>query len=198
MDTTNNNMHASLDRMLVRVFKSPVYLDAAQFFGDKLKTLVMKKCVEAYTFEKLDKNWQMFLGACLYSTGMRSKAEPDYPLYSGLTEEQIKAIQSHIKESSVTFEELLEDEDKAFLFTYGTKIITNKDRYPNVEFLPSNEITQIGDIGGTTLLLVGREQGTNAPMVARSYEMDSDEELFAIPLYELLNSQDLINITEEI
>ena len=198
MNVTNKNMHASLDRMLVRVFQSPIYLNAAQFFGDKLNSLVFQKCAEDDTFEKLDENWQVFLGACLYSTGMRSRTDPDYPLYSGLTPEQITAIQSHIKDSNSTLDQLLKDEDKAYLFARGRKIITNKDRYPNVEFLSSDEMNQIGDIGGITLLLVGKEQGTNAPVVARSYENDSDEELFAIPLYELLNSQDPVNITEEI
>ncbi|MDM9583124.1 hypothetical protein [Nostoc sp. GT001] len=192
----NKNMHASLDRMLVRVFNSQYYLDTAP--GDKFNSLVIEKCTKADTFEKLDKNWQTFLGACLYSAGMRPGSKPDYPLYSGLTDEQIKAIQSCIKKEDSDFTLEFTDADKAFLSAREKKIITNKDRYPDVDFLPNDEIFKIGDIGGTALLLVGTEQGSNAPIVAKSYESDSDEELFAIPLYELLNSQDPVNITEEI
>jgi hypothetical protein len=66
--------------------------------------------------------------------------------------------------------------------------ITNRDRYPNVEFLPDSEIKPVGDVGGTTLVKVGTEEGTDVMVVARSYSQDpTTEDLFAVPLYELLN-----------
>lgn len=66
--------------------------------------------------------------------------------------------------------------------------ITNRDRFPNVKFLPDSEIKPVGDVGGTTLVQVGTEEGTDVMVVARSYSQDpTTEDLFAIPLYELLN-----------
>lgn len=67
--------------------------------------------------------------------------------------------------------------------------IINRDRYPDVDFLPDSEIKPIGTCEGVRLVLVGKEQGTNADVVAKSYsdEFSPDEELHATPLYELLN-----------
>ena len=76
-------------------------------------------------------------------------------------------------------------------------MIVNRDRFPDVDFLPEAEIRKIGTVGKTTLVLVGREQGTDAPIVSRSYTADpTTEELFAFPLYTLLNGQDPIDIPE--
>ncbi|MBW4675940.1 MAG: hypothetical protein KME52_18535 [Desmonostoc geniculatum HA4340-LM1] len=80
-------------------------------------------------------------------------------------------------------------------------MITNKNRMPDVDFLPDNKIHPIGNIGGTRLVLLGKEKGTNVAVVSRSYtaEFDPDEELFAIPLYELIShSQESIELTEDI
>jgi hypothetical protein len=79
--------------------------------------------------------------------------------------------------------------------------ITNKDRLPEVDFLPSNKIRPVGTIGGVGLVLLGKEQGTNAPVVSRFYaaEFDPNEEFFAVSLYELLShSQEAVVLTEEI
>lgn len=81
-------------------------------------------------------------------------------------------------------------------------MITNKDRFPDVDFLPESEIRQIGTIGGFPLVLVGFEtgfaEGQKNPIVARSYSSDpTSEDLFATPLVELMTSQDPIAITEE-
>lgn len=77
--------------------------------------------------------------------------------------------------------------------------IANADRFPDVDFLPIDEIRPIGDVEGTTLVLVGREQGTDAAVVARSYTDDpASEQLHAVPLYELLSHTfGEVNITEE-
>lgn len=72
---------------------------------------------------------------------------------------------------------------------------------PDVDFLPDSEIRPIGNIGGTRLVLLGKEQGTNVAVVSRSYttEFDPNEEFFAIPLYELIgHSQESVEITENI
>lgn len=75
--------------------------------------------------------------------------------------------------------------------------IVNRDRFPDVDFLPDGQIKPIGDVGGVTLVLVGREQGSKADVVARAYtDKPATENLFAMPLYELLNhSQDPVNLT---
>jgi hypothetical protein len=78
--------------------------------------------------------------------------------------------------------------------------ITNRDRFPEVDFLPDSEIRAIGDVEGIKLVLVGRFQGVDAPVVAKSYTDDpTTEELFAMPLYELLSHTfGAVNITENI
>jgi len=191
-------MHASLDRMLNVVFSSPYFRELGND-NTKLNWLTMQKCLAAYTFEKLDKNWQIFLGACLYSADIRDINLQAYPpIAAGLTEKQIKIINSRLKKGSITASELITDEDIASLPSTEKKII-NQEQFPEVDFLKSDDFYQIGTIGDTTLLLVGKEQGSKAPIVAKSYESARDsEELFAVPLYALLNSQEPINITEDI
>ncbi len=75
--------------------------------------------------------------------------------------------------------------------------IKNRDRFPDVDWLEPDEIKQIGEIGGTPLVLIGWEQGWGAPIVSCAYTADpASEELFAVPLYELQgHSQDPISIT---
>lgn len=74
--------------------------------------------------------------------------------------------------------------------------ITNRDRFPDVDFLPDSEIKPVGDVGGVTLVLVGNEQGTDAPVVSRAYtDKPATEDLFAVPVYALLSqSQDPVNL----
>jgi|SRR5579885_789694 len=86
--------------------------------------------------------------------------------------------------------------DEANSTSSASPNIVNRNRFPDVDFLPADEIRPVGDTGGTTLVLVGKEQGSNAPVVALSYTNDpASEDLFAVPLYELLNhSQDPINL----
>ena len=78
--------------------------------------------------------------------------------------------------------------------------ITNRDRHPYVDWVSDEEIRKIGDIGGIPLVLVGFEdglEGRKSPVVAHSYSSDPlTEELHAIPIYELMNAQDPITITE--
>jgi hypothetical protein len=76
--------------------------------------------------------------------------------------------------------------------------ITNRDRFPDVDFLPDNQIKLVGSVGSTTLVLVGHEQGSDSLVVAKSYAADpTKEDLFAVPLYELMShSQDAVNITD--
>ncbi|RCJ20154.1 hypothetical protein A6S26_05380 [Nostoc sp. ATCC 43529] len=78
-------------------------------------------------------------------------------------------------------------------------MITNKNRMPDVDFLPDDEIRPIGNIGGTRLVLLGKEKGTDVAVVSRSYasEFDPKEDFFAIPLYELIShSQERIELKE--
>jgi hypothetical protein len=80
-------------------------------------------------------------------------------------------------------------------------VITNKDRYKNVDFLSDDKIRPIGNIGGVRLVLLGKEQGTGTAVVSRSYSVvfDPKEDFFAVPLYELINhSQEPIELTEDI
>lgn len=72
--------------------------------------------------------------------------------------------------------------------------IKNKHRHPDVDFLPESEVKIIGTIGGLNLVLLGKQQGTGADVVAHAYTEDfTSEELFAVPLGELLaHSQDKI------
>jgi hypothetical protein len=78
--------------------------------------------------------------------------------------------------------------------------VSNRDRFPDVEFLPDAEIRAIGDVEGITLVLVGREQGSNAPVVARAYtDNPTSEDLHAVPLYELMaHTFGSINILEKL
>lgn len=72
--------------------------------------------------------------------------------------------------------------------------ITNRDRFPDVNFLPDSKMRAFGSIGSTKLVLVGSERGSNAPVVAKSYTAEpTKENLFAIPLYELMkHTQDAL------
>ncbi|HEY9781840.1 MAG TPA: hypothetical protein V6D09_17085 [Leptolyngbyaceae cyanobacterium] len=67
-------------------------------------------------------------------------------------------------------------------------MITNRDRFPDVNFLEPNDFKIIGDVEGTPLVLIGREQGSDALVVSRTHTDDpKTENLFAVPLYELLS-----------
>ncbi|MBW4692210.1 MAG: hypothetical protein KME27_10635 [Lyngbya sp. HA4199-MV5] len=74
--------------------------------------------------------------------------------------------------------------------------IKNRDRFPDVDFLPDDQIKPVGDVGGVTLVLVGKEQGSDAPVVALSRTDDpASEELSPVSLESLLKfSQDPINL----
>lgn len=77
-------------------------------------------------------------------------------------------------------------------------VIQNRDKFPNVKFVPDSEIKQVGDVGGVPLVKVGVEEGTEVMVVARAYTSDpGTEDLFAVPLYQLLShSPDPVNIYE--
>jgi len=80
-------------------------------------------------------------------------------------------------------------------------MITNRDRFPNVDFVPEEEIRPIGTVGGVRLVMLGKDQDTDSIVVSRSYSepFSTSENFFAMPLYELLNhSQDPIDLTENI
>ncbi len=76
--------------------------------------------------------------------------------------------------------------------------ITNRDRFPEVDFLKDDEIKVIGDVGGDPLAQVGTEQGTNDIIVSRCQtDRPGGEELFAVPLSELAShSKEVITIDE--
>lgn len=78
--------------------------------------------------------------------------------------------------------------------------IINRDRFPDVDFLPPDQFKIVGDADGTPLVLIGTERGSDAAVVSRSQTPDpATEDLFAVPLYELLNhSFGSINIEEEL
>lgn len=66
--------------------------------------------------------------------------------------------------------------------------ISNRDRHPDVDFLPDSQIVSIGDVEGDTLVKVGVQRGTDDLVVARSYTSSpATEKLFAVPLSELLS-----------
>ena len=78
--------------------------------------------------------------------------------------------------------------------------ITNRDRFPDVNFLDPNEFKIIGDVEGTPLVLIGREQGSDALVVSRTRTDDpTTENLFAVPLYELISHTfGAVNIAEDV
>jgi hypothetical protein len=79
-------------------------------------------------------------------------------------------------------------------------MIANRDRFPNVDFLPPKEQRIIGSAEDIPLVLLGREQGTETLIVALSYEEDfTKEKLQAVPVYELIShTQGAIVIEENI
>lgn len=50
------------------------------------------------------------------------------------------------------------------------KPIKNKERYPDIDWL--DEAKSVGDIGGIPLVLIGHEQGTDEPILARDIRND--------------------------
>ena len=78
--------------------------------------------------------------------------------------------------------------------------IANQSKFPDVDFLPESEFRQVGTVAGTPLFLIGKEQGSDAAVVAKVESGDPEtEQLFAIPLHELIShTHHQIEITEEI
>lgn len=76
--------------------------------------------------------------------------------------------------------------------------IHNRDRFPNVDFLPPEQFKIVGDAEGIPLVKVGFEQGTDALVVAKSYTSNPQaEDLHAVPAYELIaHSYGPVNIKE--
>jgi hypothetical protein len=73
-------------------------------------------------------------------------------------------------------------------------IISNRDRYPDVNFFDENDIRIIGK--GVLLAYLEKEEGTNAVIVA---EVKGGGSLFAVPLHELMvHTYGSIEITEEL
>jgi len=65
--------------------------------------------------------------------------------------------------------------------------IVNMSDHPDVRFFEEGKWRSIGSSDDAALILIGEEEGTGADVVAKSYSNDfRTEELFAIPLYELL------------
>ncbi|MBW4635798.1 MAG: hypothetical protein KME30_29135 [Iphinoe sp. HA4291-MV1] len=76
-------------------------------------------------------------------------------------------------------------------------MITNKDRFLDVDFVPDNQIRPIGTVGSDRLVYLGKQQGTGSLVVSRSYapQFTPTEKFFAVPLDELYaHSQDPITI----
>ncbi|MGI0494184.1 hypothetical protein ACN4EG_20560 [Alkalinema pantanalense CENA528] len=71
--------------------------------------------------------------------------------------------------------------------------IKNKERWPGIAWETSPHI--IGSVGAEALWLIGYEEGSNAAIVARSFEA-IPQELAPCYLYELLSQQDPVTITE--
>ena len=77
--------------------------------------------------------------------------------------------------------------------------IINRDRYPNVNFLPDDQIRIAGDAEGIPIALIGVEQGTDAPVVSKVEGDLVKANLFAVPLYELLShTYGAVNIAEDV
>lgn len=76
--------------------------------------------------------------------------------------------------------------------------IKNRNRFPEVKFLPESEQRIIGDVEGVPLVLLGIEEGTDDQIVARSYSSDfKSEELHAVSLSELMRfTQGTLNLKE--
>jgi hypothetical protein len=74
--------------------------------------------------------------------------------------------------------------------------IKNRDRFPDIDFLPEDEQRIIGDAEGIPLVLLGTEQGSEDMIVARSYSDNfRTEELQPVSVSELLRfTQGAINI----
>lgn len=77
--------------------------------------------------------------------------------------------------------------------------VINRDRFPDVDFLPDSEFKIIGDAEGEILVLLGKEQGTGSAIVATTdTPYFQDQDLEATPLQSILKfAQGSVNITEK-
>ncbi|HEY9644382.1 MAG TPA: hypothetical protein V6C57_28060 [Coleofasciculaceae cyanobacterium] len=77
--------------------------------------------------------------------------------------------------------------------------IVNRDRFPEVDFLPESEFKVIGEAEGELLVLLGKEQGTGSAIVATTdTPYFQNQDLQAVPLQSILKfAQGPVNITEK-
>ncbi|WP_088889573.1 hypothetical protein [Leptolyngbya ohadii] len=148
---------------------------------------------EAYSLNNLPQKMRDFLERCNRSL------EVEYELFGGIASSLTEAEQIDRILAKMVDDGDVESPTKISVSQKTKPIISNRDRFPDVDFLDAADIRPIGTVGSTTLVLVGYEQGSQAAIVALAKtHRPSEEELFAMPLYELIgHSFDPIKITDE-
>jgi hypothetical protein len=192
-------MHYELDKKLTIAASSPLgryflrYLSEEQT-GDVISYLT-PICIKAYTYDNLPEGAKVFLDvgeAFREEVGIGRPSDPE------IEEIAVRLIESLTEEQRDSLEELGQDfADYVSNFVppeAEVKPIKNKDSYPDCDFFDEENMQVIGDVGGVPLILIGRERGTNAMIVAR----DDRPYFHGTFLEELIaHTQDNVNINEE-
>ncbi len=204
-------MNYDLDKKLTLAISSPLGSNMSSRILNKgfsfsknssgLLKYLLEKCLSAYQFESLSPSIKSFLNAAILTANEQQKIinDPSYRAnQSQKNKEIVEKVLGGLSSEEAKNVEKFEEEFLAYAEkTISRKIkqISNKDRYPDIDFLSESEIRVIGDIGGIPLVLLGFEQGTKSPVVSK----DDEKDYFATPLYELIShSQDPVNIYENL
>jgi hypothetical protein len=192
-------MQYDLDKKLTKVAISPLsryflrYLPEGEK-GDVI-SYVTPICIQAYTYEKLPDGVKTFLdvGEALQDeVGTQQPEDSEIEeivgrLIAGLSEEQQISLENLGEDFADYVSNLVPPEAEV-------KEIRNKDSYPDSDFFDEEDMQVIGDVGGVPLILIGRERGTRAMIVAR----DDRPYFHGTFLEELIaHTQDNVNINEE-
>lgn len=168
-------MDAVLSRLAARALQSPLFLQRSQR-EDNLSQKTIEELINAGSLQNTDEDLIKFLEDCANSL--------DWALRN--------RIQNWRSPSALagTVTDWLENPVKC-----PDLPIANRDRFPNVDW--EGNPRQIGTVEGDRLILLGKEQGTDAAIVSRDNGIAPD--YHAAYLYEILaHAQGAIELTEDL
>jgi hypothetical protein len=200
-------LDADLERKITLVLSSPlgIYIGEKGVFKDSpfLADYLLDVGLAAYYFDSLREPTKSFMNAAIFSANELDKVLNDSSYRADRNKGNQMIVEKTLAELSVEDNSKVEEFARLYFDYTVSKIasieakikgITNKSRYLEVDFLPESEIRQIGDVGGTPLVILGFEKGTKTPIISKDID---GENYHAMPVYELIShSQEPINITE--
>jgi hypothetical protein len=166
---------AQLSRLAAKALQSPLFLQRSQL-EDNLAQATTEQLIASGSIEKTDEDLVKFLEDCVNSLdwALRNRV-PNWRLSSKLAQTVSGWLENPLKCPDLP--------------------IVNRDRFPEVDW--EENPRQIGVVEGDRLILLGKEQGTDAEIVSRDNGVV--DTYHAAYFYEIIGqNQGKIEVTEDV